>query len=132
MIFTVYFFAFLIVMLFCMGFTPKDSLLGMYSRNVMIGCTQFLNILTGGHPDQSFSGRSAVNRATKGGIWVLIANFIDAIFKLLADQDDHCRKAIEHDRPHTVKYPRKLIGYVSLAGALFAAFVLGTLLSHTI
>ena len=132
MIFTVYFFAFLVVMLFSMIFYRKDSFVGRYSRNVMIGCTQFLNILTGGHPDQSFSGRSGYNRATKGGVWVYIADFIDQLFKLVAGEKDHCLNSVEHDRPKTVDYKIRKLDVLQIFGVIFCSSVLGFILSHTI
>ncbi len=98
-------FAFWIVILLAFIVVPGRTALGMYAKNIMITATQFLNTLTGGHPDQSFSGRSAINRERKKKGWKFIADSIDGFFKAVANEDNHCGNAVERDRPAYVNYP---------------------------
>jgi hypothetical protein len=56
----------------------------------------------GGAPNADETISSKVGRnAIRGARWALICEgFIDAIFKLVANQDDHCRRAVEeNERP---------------------------------
>jgi hypothetical protein len=124
-----YIIAFWIVVIASAAFTPANSALGLYSRHLLMTATQFLNTLTGGHPDQSFSGRCGVNRRKhrNQGVWALLADTIDRLFLMLRDEHDHCNNAIEHDRPSTVNYPSGWAGWVSIAGALFAVHVIAVL-----
>jgi len=100
-----YVFAFWVVIFFAFVFVPGHTALGMYAKNIMITATQFLNTSTGGHPDQSFSGRSAINRQRKKRGWKFIADSIDAIFAAFTDNKNHCGDSIERDRPGYVHYP---------------------------
>jgi hypothetical protein len=121
--FLFYVFAFWVVIFFAFIFVPGHTALGMYARNIMITATQFLNTLTGGHPDQSFSGRSAINKERKKKGWKYIVDVIDGIFKAFTDQDDHCSRAIERDRPAYVNYPGgwKNVLFVILVGLFIHA-----------
>lgn len=65
--------------------------------NVLVAMTQGLNAVTGGNPDQSFSGRTALE-ARAGSRWAVIREaFINLIFAILAGQRDHCEASIEWD-----------------------------------
>lgn len=127
-----YIIAFWIVVIFSAFSTPRTSALGLYARNLLVTATQFLNTLTGGHPDQSFSGRCGVNRRKhkNKGVWAFLADSIDKLFLLLTDQKDHCYKAIEHDRPSSVNYPKSWTNIIALGGALFAVHVLSVLIGQ--
>ena len=124
-----YIIAFWVVVIASAAYMPSNSALGLYSRNLLMTATQFLNTLTGGHPDQSFSGRCGVNRRKhrNQGVWALLADGIDRLFLMLRDEQDHCNNAIEHDRPSAVNYPNSWQGWVSIAGALFAVHVIAVL-----
>jgi len=69
-----------------------------YFWNILIWMTQSLNVFTGGHVDQTFSGRTGV-AYLRGKLWAKPVMFvIDKFFKLLLNQDDHCINEIEWDR----------------------------------
>lgn len=127
-----YIIAFWIVVTLSAALAPVNSALGLYAKNLLMTATQFLNTLTGGHPDQSFSGRCGVNKRKhkNTGIWAFLADSIDKLFLLLTDQQDHCYKSIEHDRPSSVNYPRSWTNIIALGGALFAVHVISALISH--
>jgi len=60
--------------------------------------TQSLNVFTGGHVDQTFSGRTGV-AYLRGRKWATPFRYvIDKFFKLVANQNDHCVSEIEWDR----------------------------------
>lgn len=123
-----YIIAFWITVAASAAVTPSNSALGTYSRNLLITATQTLNALTGGHPDQSFSGRCGVNRKRHGGIWILFAAVIDKVFWFMREERDHCLNAIEHDRPASANYRHDFTSIVSLATAALSVVVIGNLI----
>lgn len=127
-----YIIAFWIVVTLSAALAPVNSALGLYAKNLLMTATQFLNTLTGGHPDQSFSGRCGVNKQRNRGKgpWAYIANAIDRLFLLLKDQTNHCFNAIEHDRPSSVNYPKSLVSVFSFVCAAFAVHVLSMVINH--
>lgn len=65
--------------------------------NVLIAMTQSLNATTGGNPDQTFSGRTAIEART-GRRWPVIREaLINLIFAVIAGQRGHCEASIEWD-----------------------------------
>lgn len=65
--------------------------------NVLVAMTQGFNAMTGGNPDQSFSGRTAIE-ARAGGRWAVIREaMINLIFAVIAGQRGHCEASIEWD-----------------------------------
>lgn len=102
---------------------------GRYAQSVMLGLTQLFNILTGGHPDQSFSGRCGILREQGSRFFTIIANLLDAIFKLRGEED-HCRRAIEYDRPALVNYERSIKTLIQYVIMLLFVYAIGYLLSN--
>jgi len=69
-----------------------------YFWNILIWMTQSLNVFTGGHVDQTFSGRTGV-AYLRGKLWATPFKYIiDKFFKLVANQEEHCVNEIEWDR----------------------------------
>lgn len=70
-----------------------------YLWNVLVSWTQALNAATGGNPDQTFSGRTALE-AEQGSRWAISREaVIDLFFALIAGQRHHCAMSIERDEP---------------------------------
>lgn len=68
--------------------------------NILIAMTQGLNAATGGDPDQTFSGRTALE-AREGSRWAIAREaFIDLIFAIIRGQRHHCEASIEWDEIH--------------------------------
>lgn len=68
-----------------------------YFWNILIGTTQYLNVLTGGEPDQSFSGRTGI-AFLLGKKWAIpVRKIIDFIFFRIRKETNHCINAIEWD-----------------------------------
>lgn len=66
--------------------------------NVLIAATQSFNAINGGHPDQTFSGRTAME-AEAGSRWAIIREAaLDLLFAVIAGQRHHCAASIERDR----------------------------------
>lgn len=64
---------------------------------ILIAMTQSLNAVAGGNPDQTFSGRTALD-AERGGRWAIAREAaIDLVFALIAGQRHHCAASIERD-----------------------------------
>lgn len=65
--------------------------------NTLVAGTQSLNAATGGDPDQTFSGRTALE-AEAGSRWAIMREAgLDLIFAVLAGQRHHCANSIERD-----------------------------------
>lgn len=68
-----------------------------YVWGVLIAMTQGLNAVAGGNPDQTFSGRCAID-AANGSRWGIIREaFVDLLFAVITGERDHCRNSIEYD-----------------------------------
>lgn len=69
-----------------------------YFWNILIWMTQSLNVLTGGNPDQSFSGRTGIAYLS-GKSWAKPTRYvINKIFKAITNNGNHCVNSIEWDR----------------------------------
>lgn len=66
-----------------------------YITHVLITCTQFLNALLGGYPDESTSSRLWRLHLQGKPAGTALAAIVDGIFFW---QEDHCRKAYEAER----------------------------------
>lgn len=71
-----------------------------YVWNVLIAATQGLNALTGGNPDQSFSGQTALSAKQGSRLAIIREAFIDLLFSFFG-QRHHCENAIEYDELNT-------------------------------
>ena len=83
--------AYLLTTLLGIFLTPKNSDSRIYCLRVWISFDQFLNTVTGGHQDHTFSGRAGLRRMEGHKTWTFIANFIDFLFR----DSNHCNHAIE-------------------------------------
>lgn len=86
-----FFLAYLLTTLLGIFFFPKNSDSHIYCLRVWISFDQFLNTVTGGHQDHTFSGRAGLRRMEGHPTWAFIANFIDFLFR----DPNHCNHAIE-------------------------------------
>jgi hypothetical protein len=69
-----------------------------YFWNILVWGTQSLNVVTGGDPDQTFSGRTGI-MFLLGKRWAkTIMPVIDWIFNKITGEEDHCINSIEWDR----------------------------------
>lgn len=68
---------------------------------VLIAATQGLNALTGGNPDQTLSGRTAL--AARSGKYggVVFEALLDLVFAVLTGKRHHCERSIEWDELRT-------------------------------
>lgn len=65
--------------------------------NTLVAATQSFNAATGGDPDQTYSGRTALE-AEAGDRWAIIREaMLDLLFALFAGQRHHCASSIERD-----------------------------------
>ena len=71
--------------------------LAQYGLNILIAIDQLGTTIVGGSPDETMSSYAHRMRTLKKP-WGFLANWIDALFKLLFGQEDHCYKAYLEDR----------------------------------
>lgn len=65
--------------------------------NTLVAATQSLNAATGGDPDQTYSGRTALE-AEAGSRWAIMREAtLDLLFAVIAGQRHHCANSIERD-----------------------------------
>lgn len=122
-----YFLAFLLLCLAITVFTRgRGDGVAKYARYVMYATSQFFNVLAGGHPDQSFSGRCGILREQGNWLFTQIADFLDCVFEMMGEED-HCRRAIEWDRPaladHEVSVKTLVMFLVFLTFALAFGYI---------
>lgn len=67
-----------------------------YVWGVLIAMTQGLNAMTGGNPDQSFSGRTALAAMEGKRLAIIREAFIDLLFSFFG-QRHHCHYSVEWD-----------------------------------
>ena len=68
-----------------------------WTVRVLVSIDQLANTLLNGKPDETISSRVGKN-AIAGKRWALIAEkFINALFKFLIGEENHCRSHIEWD-----------------------------------
>lgn len=77
-------------------------MMGRYLLNVLIGIDQLANALCGGCPDETISSRlGKMARGDYGPIWRAVTAplrwAVDAVFRVVFRQSDHCRSHIEED-----------------------------------
>ena len=66
----------------------------LYFYNILIALDQFVNVLIGGAPDQTISGRCWQYREHWAG--AMAVRFVDWLFSW--HESEHCRKSFESDR----------------------------------
>jgi len=121
--------SFLLVNFCIFMFVSKDNggFIWTYSRNVMVGATNFLNILTFGLPGQSFSGRCGINRKVYGGVWKFLADSLDYVFGLFGEKD-HCENSINQDREGYSNLELGGFEVFKFIALMFAVFVVSQLM----
>lgn len=66
-------------------------------RSILIAITQSFNAANGGNPDQTYSGRTALD-ARNGSRWAIIREaLINLVFAVVTGQRHHCEASIEWD-----------------------------------
>jgi hypothetical protein len=66
-------------------------------RAVLIATTQWFNAALGGNPDQTFSGRTALE-AEQGSYFAIVREAaIDLFFAIACKQRHHCANSVERD-----------------------------------
>lgn len=65
--------------------------------NILIAMTQGLNAATGGDPDQTFSGRTALEAREGRRLVIIREAMIDLLFAVIRGQRHHCEQSIEWD-----------------------------------
>lgn len=76
-----------------------------HAYNIGLACSQMLNAIIGGDPDESISGRAGKGREDGSPFWTLAATVIDLIWWPI--ERDHCAKSIERDRGAAAALLRK-------------------------
>lgn len=127
-----YVLAFWIVVVVSAVFTSANSAIGMYVRNLLVSATQFINTVTGGNPDQSFSARCGANRkaSNNSGPWAWLASAIDEIFMVVRGEVGHCATAMMNDNPLIMRYQLTFPSALGFMSALLAVFVLAMFINH--
>lgn len=68
-----------------------------YLLNILIALDQLGTVLVGGHPDETMSSYAHRLR-TLGKPWGFTADWIDAVFRVVFRQENHCYKAYLEER----------------------------------
>lgn len=74
---------------------------GHRAWKIVVGYDQVGNITAGGHEDETFSARCHRNKSDKYNKAEVI---VDKIFKILRNEDNHCRTAFLKELRYSKKY----------------------------
>lgn len=74
---------------------------GHRAWKIVVGYDQVGNITAGGHEDETFSARCHRNKSEKYNKAEVV---VDKIFKILRNEDNHCRNAFLKELRYSKKY----------------------------
>jgi len=72
-------------------------LLRAYVFNLLVAGDTFLNTVIGGDPGETISSRMGKGKLKGQPVHTFLSRVIDAVFKVLFNESDHCVNAIQHD-----------------------------------
>ena len=72
-------------------------LLRAYAFNLLVAGDTFLNTVIGGDPGETISSRMGKGKLKGQPVHAFLSRLIDAVFKVLFNESDHCINAIQHD-----------------------------------